>query len=143
MIGKPKIAFLGTGLMGAPMARRLLDAGFPVTVWNRDAGKAEPLAANGAEVAASPADAVAGAAVVFTMLTNGQAVSEVLFERGVADALPEGTIVVDCSSIAPPIAREHADAGGETSPICVQDRCRPYLPSSRERCAPQATFSTD
>lgn len=108
MSGKTKIAFLGTGLMGAPMARRLLGAGFSVTVWNRDAAKAEPLAADGADIAASPADAVAGAAIVFTMLTNGQAVSEVLFERGVADSLAEGTIVVDCSSIAPQIAREHA-----------------------------------
>lgn len=72
MSGKTKIAFLGTGLMGAPMARRLLGAGFSVTVWNRDAAKAEPLAADGADIAASPADAVAGAAIVFTMLTNGQ-----------------------------------------------------------------------
>lgn len=108
MSGKTKVAFLGTGLMGAPMARRLLGAGFPVTVWNRDVAKAKPLAADGAEIAASPADAVAGAAVVFTMLTNGQAVFEVLFERGVADGLAEGTVVVDCSSIAPQIAREHA-----------------------------------
>lgn len=108
MSGKPMIAFLGTGLMGAPMARRLSRAGFPVTVWNRDAAKATPLAADGAKIAASPADAVAGARVVFTMLTNGDAVSDVLFERGVADALPEGAVVVDCSSIAPPIAREHA-----------------------------------
>lgn len=77
-------------------------------MWNRDAAKAEPLAADGADIAASPADAVAGAAIVFTMLTNGKAVSEVLFERGVADSLAEGRIVVDCSSIAPQIAREHA-----------------------------------
>lgn len=108
MSSAPRIAFLGTGLMGAPMARRLLAAGFPVTVWNRDPAKAEPLAADGATVAKSPTEAVAGAAVVFTMLTNGQSVSEVLFERGVAETLAEGSIVVDCSSIAPPIAREHA-----------------------------------
>ena len=103
-----KIAFLGTGLMGAPMARRLLGAGFTVAVWNRDPAKAAPLATDGAQVAASPAKAVAGASVVFTMLTNGQAVTDVLFERGVAAALPEGTVVVDCSSIAPPVAREHS-----------------------------------
>lgn len=108
MSGKPMIAFLGTGLMGAPMARRLIAAGFPVAVWNRDAAKATPLAADGAKIAASPVDAIAEATVVFTMLTNGQAVSDVLFERGVADALHEGAVVVDCSSIAPPIAREHA-----------------------------------
>lgn len=57
-----RIAFLGTGLMGAPMARRLLKAGFPVTVWNRDASKAEPLGADGASLAptaASPARPIA------------------------------------------------------------------------------------
>jgi 2-hydroxy-3-oxopropionate reductase len=103
-----RIAFLGTGLMGAPMARRLLGAGFPVTVWNRDPAKAASLADDGAQVAASPAEAVAAATVVFTMLTNGNAVADVLFQRGVADTLLKDTVVVDCSSIAPPIAREHS-----------------------------------
>ena len=54
-----RIAFLGTGLMGAPMTRRLLAAGFPVTVWNRDPAKAEPLAAEGATVAIRPAEPAA------------------------------------------------------------------------------------
>lgn len=105
---KSKIAFLGTGLMGAPMARRLLAAGFAVTVWNRDRKKAEPLASDGAVVAATAAEAARGAAVVFTMLTNGGAVGQVLFEGGVADALEQGAIVVDNSSIPPPVAQEHA-----------------------------------
>ncbi len=103
-----QIAFLGTGLMGAPMVRRLLGAGFPVTVWNRDLGKAEPLQAAGAKVAQSPAEAVAGADVVFTMLSDGSAVEDVLFAKGAADALKQGATVVDTSSIAPPIARDHA-----------------------------------
>lgn len=72
-----RIAFLGTGLMGAPMARRLLGAGFAVTVWNRDPGKAEPLAGDGAVCAKTPADAVSGADVVITMLTNAEAVKDV------------------------------------------------------------------
>lgn len=108
MSANTRIAFLGTGLMGAPMARRLLGAGFPVTVWNRDPAKAASLADDGAQVAASPAEAVAAATVVFTMLTNGNAVADVLFQRGVADTLLKDTVVVDCSSIAPPIAREHS-----------------------------------
>jgi 2-hydroxy-3-oxopropionate reductase len=103
-----RIAFLGTGLMGAPMARRLLGAGFAVTAWNRDRTKAEALAADGAEIAGTPADAARGASVVITMLTDGAAVGEVLFEGGVADALAAGSTVIDLSSIAPPIAREHA-----------------------------------
>ncbi|WP_377278312.1 NAD(P)-dependent oxidoreductase [Rhizobium sp. R86522] len=103
-----QIAFLGTGLMGAPMARRLLAAGFLVTVWNRDSGKAEPLAAAGARLAESPADAVAGAHVVFTMLSDGSVVEDVLFTKGTAEALEKGTVVIDTSSIAPPIAKDHA-----------------------------------
>ncbi|MBB4566280.1 NAD(P)-dependent oxidoreductase [Rhizobium leucaenae] len=103
-----KIAFLGTGLMGAPMARRLLGSGFAVTVWNRDRSKADALAADGATVAATAAEAAKGAAVLFTMLTNAGAVSEVLFGSGVAEALDPGVVVVDHSSIPPPAARENA-----------------------------------
>lgn len=103
-----KIAFLGTGLMGAPMVRRLLCAGYSVSVWNRDNFKAEPLAQNGAIVATSAVDAVKDADLVFTMLSDGKAVGAVLFDGGVAAALKAGTVVIDTSSIAPPIAREHA-----------------------------------
>lgn len=102
------IAFLGTGLMGAPMARRLLAAGFSVTVWNRALKKAEALAADGAKLAQSPAEAVDGADLIFTMLSDGKAVEAVLFESGVVDCLTGGATVIDTSSIAPPIARDHA-----------------------------------
>ncbi|NUT41284.1 MAG: NAD(P)-binding domain-containing protein, partial [Thermoactinospora sp.] len=68
------VAVLGTGLMGAPMARNLLRAGLSVTVWNRTREKAEPLAADGAVVAGSPAEAVEGAGVIVTMLSDGDAV---------------------------------------------------------------------
>ncbi len=103
-----QIAFLGTGLMGAPMVLRLLAAGFPVTAWNRDASKSAPLAASGARLASNPAEAVQGADVVFTMLSDGIAVEDVLFTQGVATALKKGAVVIDTSSIAPPIARDHA-----------------------------------
>ncbi len=103
-----QLAFLGTGLMGAPMTRRLLAAGFAVTVWNRDASKAEPLAAVGAQLANTPAAAVKDADVVFTMLSDGPAVEDVLFVKGAANALKKGAVVIDTSSIAPPIARDHA-----------------------------------
>ncbi|MBW9117540.1 NAD(P)-dependent oxidoreductase [Rhizobium cauense] len=109
MVGKPRsIAFLGTGLMGAPMARRLLNSGFAVTVWNRNREKAQDLAQDGATVADTPAAAVAGASVVFTMLTDGNAVEDVLFRQGVAEALAAGAVVIDSSSISPDAAREHA-----------------------------------
>ena len=107
--GPRSIAFLGTGLMGAPMVRRLLDAGFAVTVWNRDGSKAEALAKDGAAIAATPAAAASGASVVFTMMTDGNAVGDVLFSQGVADALAPGAVVIDCSSIKPADARAHAE----------------------------------
>ncbi|WP_426125897.1 NAD(P)-dependent oxidoreductase [Pararhizobium sp. PWRC1-1] len=103
-----RIAFLGTGLMGAPMARRLLFTGHTVTVWNRDLSKAQALASDGAVVAETAAAAIKGCDIVFTMLSDGQAVEAVLFDNGVADALPQGAIAVDSSSISPPIARDHA-----------------------------------
>ncbi|MDQ0563360.1 2-hydroxy-3-oxopropionate reductase [Rhizobium mesoamericanum] len=102
------IAFLGTGLMGAPMARRLLRSGFSVAVWNRNRTKAQDLVPDGAIVADTPAAAVKGVSVVFTMLTDGKAVEDVLFGQGVAQALDAGSIVIDSSSISPDAAREHA-----------------------------------
>lgn len=65
------LALLGCGLMGQPMARRLLQAGHTLTVWNRTRSKAEALMADGARVADTPAAAVAGAEAVITMLDNG------------------------------------------------------------------------
>ena len=102
------IAFLGTGLMGGPMARRLLGAGFALTAWNRDASKAAPLSADGARIAGNASEAAKGANIVFTMLSDGNAVEDVLFNQGVAAALAAGAVVIDCSSIAPKAARDHA-----------------------------------
>lgn len=108
-----KIALLGTGLMGLPMARRLCAAGFDLTVWNRTRARAEPLHADGAQIAASAAEAVRGAEAVITMLEHGGAVHDVLFAQGVADALSPGALLVDMSSIKPDEARAHAAALAE------------------------------
>ncbi|WP_430259343.1 NAD(P)-dependent oxidoreductase [Neorhizobium sp. IRS_2294] len=108
-----KIAFLGTGLMGAPMARRLLRAGCSLTVWNRNTDKAKALESDGATVAASPEEAVDGADIIITILTDGKAVGDVLFESGCADRLAKGAKVIDMSSIAPAIAKEHSAKLGE------------------------------
>lgn len=107
--GKRKIAFLGTGLMGAPMARRLLGAGFSVTAWNRDRDKAKALSGDGAIIASTPSEAASTADVVISMLTNAQAVSQVLFDMGTVEAMKPDAVVIDMSSIAPPFAREHAE----------------------------------
>jgi 2-hydroxy-3-oxopropionate reductase len=103
-----KIAFLGTGLMGAPMVRNLLKAGFPVTVWNRRADKAEALVQDGARVAGSAPDAAGDADIVITMVSDGAAV-RALLDGGVADALKPGTVFIDMSSIKPREARENFD----------------------------------
>lgn len=103
-----RIAVLGIGMMGQPMARRLCQAGHAVSVWNRDRSKAERLLDAGVRVAASPADAVAGADFVVTLLTDGAAVADVLFGQGAAAAMAPGALLVDMSSIMPSQAREHA-----------------------------------
>ncbi|PTW61704.1 2-hydroxy-3-oxopropionate reductase [Breoghania corrubedonensis] len=109
------IAFLGTGLMGAPMARRLLAAGHRVTVWNRTPAKAEALAGDGARVAPNPADAVADAAIVITIVSDAAAVTDLYFTQGAVQAARGGALFIDMSSIQPSVARDLAarlaDAG--------------------------------
>ena len=99
-----RIAVLGLGHMGTPMARRLVEQGFPVSVWNRTAGRADEVA--GATVADTPESAVAGADVVITMLTDGPAVESVLFgPSGAAAGLGAGTTLVEMSTIGPEALR--------------------------------------
>lgn len=93
--------------MGRPMARRLLAAGVPLTVFNRSPGPLEELGRLGAQVADSAREAVQGAQVVITMLPNGPVVGEVL--AGVLDVLQPGTLCLDMSSIHPGAARAHAE----------------------------------
>lgn len=93
------------------MSRRLLAAGYPLTVWNRTRSKAQALAEAGANVADTPADAVAQADLVITMLEHGGVVGEVLFSPdwpGASQGLRPGTLVVDMSSILPEQAQDHA-----------------------------------
>ncbi len=104
----PKIAFLGTGSMGLPMARRLSEAGHALQVWNRTPGKAVALAALGAAVHARASAAVATADIVVSMLENGPVVEDVLFAQGVAAAMKPGALFIDMASIQPREARDHA-----------------------------------
>ena len=107
-MSKPRIAFLGTGIMGLPMCGHLLDAGFPVRAWNRTRAKAEALLGKGASLPATVDEAVAGADFVVVMLSTGPVVSEVLFGQGGAAALKAGSTVIVMSSIPVEISREHA-----------------------------------
>jgi 3-hydroxyisobutyrate dehydrogenase-like beta-hydroxyacid dehydrogenase len=104
----PTVAVLGIGLMGFPIARRLLEAGLSANVWNRTRAKAERLEAFGARVFDSPTLAVANADLVITLLEDGAAVDSVLFQQGAAEALRAGSLVVDMSSIQPRQATDHA-----------------------------------
>lgn len=92
----PTVAFMGIGLMGKPMATRLMQAGYPLVAWNRSRNKAEPLAALGARVAEAPQDAVSDAEIVITMLEAGPIVSEVL--QHALPSIKAGTLVIDMSS---------------------------------------------
>jgi 3-hydroxyisobutyrate dehydrogenase-like beta-hydroxyacid dehydrogenase len=96
------VAFLGIGLMGGPMARRLLDAGHDVTVWNRTAERARPLEEAGAKVAGTPADAVSGAEFAITMLANQDALREVVTgPEGVASGIRPDSVLIDMSTVGP------------------------------------------
>ena len=103
-----KIAVLGTGMMGLPMARRLAQAGHEVHAWNRTRAKAEPLAADGVTIHDHAADAVQNVDFAVSLLESGAIVGEVLFKLGVAEAMPKGALFIDMASIQPREAREHA-----------------------------------
>ncbi|ALE89290.1 MULTISPECIES: NAD(P)-dependent oxidoreductase [Pseudomonas] len=103
------VAFIGTGIMGKPMARNLLQAGYPVRAWNRSPAKAQELAAHGADILSTPALAAKGAQVLVCMLSDGPTCDEVLFgEGGAARVLAPGALVIVMSSIAVDSAVEQA-----------------------------------
>lgn len=105
-----RVAVLGLGQMGTPMARRLLDAGHDVVVWNRTRARAEPLERSGATVADSPADAGAKVEFAITMLSTPEVVDEVLFgDDGLVAAMPKGSMLIQMSTIGPRAERDIRD----------------------------------
>lgn len=105
-----RIGFIGLGIMGKPMCRNLLKAGYPLVVFSRTPANVEPIVQAGAKAAASPQEVAAQSDIVITMLPNSpQVKSVVLGENGVAEGALPATIVVDMSSIAPLVSREIAD----------------------------------
>ncbi len=149
-----RVAFLGLGLMGGGMARRLAGAGFAPAVYNRDPAKAAPLAELGARVASSPREAASGADVVFCMVADDDA-SRLLWlgENGALAAAAEGAVLVECGTVTvawiheldaaarargcrlldAPVtgSRPHAASGELTflvgGPVEALDRVRPLL----------------
>jgi 3-hydroxyisobutyrate dehydrogenase-like beta-hydroxyacid dehydrogenase len=112
---RPRVGFLGLGIMGARMAANLARAGYELTVWNRTAQRAQEwAAAHGGVVAEHPADVAAASDVAITMLVDGPQVERVLLgEHGVVEGAASGLLCVDMSTIGPAAARAVGAALGE------------------------------
>lgn len=105
----PRIAFIGLGIMGLPMAGHLQKAGFPLTVYNRTASRTKQLVDAGARQSASPADAASDADVVISMVTDGPDVKAVLLgAHGAVQTARPGAVFIDMSTINPETARDIA-----------------------------------
>lgn len=106
-----KVACVGLGTMGGPMAGHLLDAGHEVAVWNRTAAKADELVERGARRAASPADAAAGADVVVTCVSDSPDLEAVVLgDHGVIEGIGPDAVLLDCSTVAPSTETRIAEA---------------------------------
>ena len=131
-----RVAFLGLGIMGAPMARNVAAAGFEVVVWNRTRERAEELAADAPViVASSPAQASAASQLTITMVVDSPQVEEVLFGRGgAAKGMGDGHVAVDMSTIAP------------TAAVAIGERLRsrgiPFLDAPVTGSRPKAEDAT-
>jgi 3-hydroxyisobutyrate dehydrogenase-like beta-hydroxyacid dehydrogenase len=105
------ISYLGLGTMGSGMASNLLKAGYQLTVWNRSIEKCKPFARKGARVAGTPADAVRDVDLVIYMLSNDQAVEEVVFgSKGILSGIKEGQVAMDMSTVLPAMSSREQEA---------------------------------
>ena len=104
-----KIGFIGIGLMGLPMAKNILKAGYNLKVFNRSQKKAEPLKEFGAEIATSIDDLVKDRDVVITMLTDDTAINEVMNSSNFLENLKSDAVVIDMSSVKPTTATKHGN----------------------------------
>jgi 3-hydroxyisobutyrate dehydrogenase len=154
MTDKPALGFIGMGIMGAPMARNLLKAGYAVTVWNRTWPKAAALVSDGAATAGSPSEVAAASDIILTCVTNSPDVEEVaLGPGGVIEGAAAGTVFIDHSTISPAVTRTIAaklaekgiamldapvsggDIGAQAGTLAIMvggdaevfERCRPVL----------------
>lgn len=106
-MSQPKVGFIGLGIMGAPMARNLLQAGYDLTVYNRTRSKMNPLIQEGAEGADSPAEVARNSEIIITIVSDTPDVEEVVAGKdGVLEGIRANSLVVDMSTIAPETERE-------------------------------------
>ena len=111
---KPTVGLIGLGLMGKPMGRNLLKAGFPLVVWNRTSAKADDLVHEGAKLGSNPRNVASQVDVLITIVSDPPAQEEVLWGRdGALAALRRGSTLVDSSTISPELARREAAACAE------------------------------
>lgn len=135
---KQQIAILGLGTMGMGMAKNLLKAGFPVTVYNRTRAKAEPLASEGARIANTPAEAALGADIVIAMLADDEASREAWTgTNGALSTMKPGSIAIDCGTLTPQWITE-LNSAAETGHIRLLDA--PVTGSKPQAEAGQLTF---
>ncbi len=119
-MNKPTVGFIGLGVMGKPMARNLLQAGYPLVVHNRSPEPVEELAAEGAKPAFSPTEVASRSQVIITMLPDSPDVERVaLGEGGLIEGVSQGDVYVDMSTIAPPVAVKVANALAEKGVRCL------------------------
>lgn len=109
-----RIGFIGLGIMGKPMARNILKAGYPLVAYNRTPGRGRELEAEGVPFCASPKEVAQRSDIVFVMVSDSAAVEEVVLgESGVAEGGRAGTVVVDMSSISPLLTKQIATKLGD------------------------------
>ena len=108
---KPAVGLIGLGLMGKPMGRNLLKAGFSLAVWNRTKSRADDLVREGAKWAASPRETAAQSDLLITIVSDPPAVEQVLWgDGGALEGLRRGSIYIDSSTVSPDLARRAAEA---------------------------------
>ncbi len=111
---KPTVGLIGLGLMGKPMGRNLLKAGFPLVIWNRTKERADDLVREGAKFAANPREVASQADVLITIVSDPPAVEQILWgQNGALEALRRGSLYIDSSTVSPELARRAAAACAE------------------------------
>ena len=101
-----KVGFVGLGMMGNPMSKNLLKAGFDLTVWNRTESKMKEIVEQGAKAGTSPKDVAQKSQVIITMLTGSSEVEQVVLgKNGVIEGLTAGSVLIDMSTISPAMSK--------------------------------------
>lgn len=137
---REKIGFIGLGLLGAPVASNLLQAGYALTVYNRTPEKAEPLVAQGALQAARPADTVTSGGIVVTLVWDDEALEDVVNSVNFLDRLGVGGIHVSMSTVSPDTGRKLAELHARHGSVYVEAPIfgRPEAAAARQLWIPIA-----